>query len=112
MTCQDKSLLAPGFASTPVIPRYRQIIRKRAVLMLAIALAMMASLMVDVTCGSSGLPLSALWQALFQPENALWQALFGHTRYCLGYSFTLCPDGAAGRHGVRVSGRRNANHFK
>ncbi|MFP5959787.1 iron ABC transporter permease, partial [Salmonella sp. 741265047_PSA] len=56
MTCQDKSLLAPGFASTPVIPRYRQIIRKRAVLMLAIALAMMASLMVDVTCGSSGLP--------------------------------------------------------
>ncbi|EPV4553911.1 iron chelate uptake ABC transporter family permease subunit, partial [Salmonella enterica subsp. enterica serovar Chester] len=69
MTCQDKSLLAPGFASTPVIPRYRQIIRKRAVLMLAIALAMMASLMVDVTCGSSGLPLSALWQALFQPEK-------------------------------------------
>ncbi len=37
--------------------------------MLAIALAMMASLMVDVTCGSSGLPLSALWQALFQPEK-------------------------------------------
>ncbi|HFG4958602.1 TPA: FecCD family ABC transporter permease [Salmonella enterica subsp. enterica serovar Stanley] len=69
MTCQDKSLLAPGLASTPVIPRYRQIIRKRAVLMLAIALAMMASLMVDVTCGSSGLPLSALWQALFQPEK-------------------------------------------
>lgn len=69
MTCQDKSLLAPGFASTPVIPRYRQLIRKRAVLMLAIALAMMASLMVDVTCGSSGLPLSALWQALFQPEK-------------------------------------------
>ncbi|AUX98609.1 ABC transporter ATP-binding protein [Salmonella enterica] len=60
MTCQDKSLLAPALASTPVIPRYRQIIRKRAVLMLAIALAMMASLMVDVTCGSSGLPLSAL----------------------------------------------------
>ncbi|ELT1290707.1 iron ABC transporter permease [Salmonella enterica] len=69
MTCQDKSLLAPALASTPVIPRYRQIIRKRAVLMLAIALAMMASLMVDVTCGSSGLPLSALWQALFQPEK-------------------------------------------
>lgn len=69
MTCQDKSLLAPALASTPVIPRYRQIIRKRAVLMLVIALAMMASLMVDVTCGSSGLPLSALWQALFQPEK-------------------------------------------
>lgn len=69
MTCQDKSLLAPALASTPVIPRYRQLIRKRAVLMLAIALAMMASLMVDVTCGSSGLPLSALWQALFQPEK-------------------------------------------
>lgn len=69
MTCQDKSLLAPALASTPVIPRYRQIIRKRAVLMLAIALAMMTSLMVDVTCGSSGLPLSALWQALFQPEK-------------------------------------------
>lgn len=69
MTCQDKSLLAPTLASTPIIPRYRQIIRKRAVLMLAIALAMMASLMVDVTCGSSGLPLSALWQALFQPEK-------------------------------------------
>lgn len=37
--------------------------------MLAIALAMMTSLMVDVTCGSSGLPFSALWQALFQPEK-------------------------------------------
>ncbi len=99
MTCQDKSLLAPALASTPVIPRYRQLIRKRAVLMLAIALAMMASLMVDVTCGSSGLPLSALWQALFQPEK-----VNAGIRYCLGYSFTLCPDGAAGRHGVRLAG--------
>ncbi|EBS7634668.1 hypothetical protein CDR68_12850 [Salmonella enterica] len=36
MTCQDKSLLAPGLASTSVISRYRQIIRKRAVLMFAV----------------------------------------------------------------------------
>ncbi|AID27018.1 hypothetical protein N643_03310 [Salmonella bongori serovar 48:z41:-- str. RKS3044] len=37
--------------------------------MLAIALAMMVSLIVDLIFGSSGLSLSALWQALFQPEK-------------------------------------------
>lgn len=108
MTCQDKSLLAPGLASTPVIPRYRQIIRKRAVLMLAIALAMMASLMVDVTCGSSGLPLSALWQALFQPEkvNAGIHVIVWDIR--LPYALMALLVGMA----LGLAGGRNANHFK
>lgn len=33
--------------------------------MLAIALTIMVSLMVDLTCGSSDLPLSVLWQTFF-----------------------------------------------
>lgn len=101
MTCQDKSLLAPRLASAPVMPRYHQIMRKRGVLMLAIALAMMVLLIVHLIFGSSGLSLSALWQALFQPEKVsagihviVWDIRLPYTLMALLVGMALGLSGA------------------
>ncbi len=108
MTCLYQITFSPRSASTLVIPRYRQIIRKRAVPMLAIALAMMASLMVDVTCGSSLTAQCVVWRRAFPAGKGECKYA---ARYCLGYSLPYAPDGPTGGHGVRVSGRRNAKPF-
>ncbi len=72
--------------------------------MLAIALAMMVT---DGGCNlSSGLPLSALCRPF--PAGKVNAAY----RYCLGYSFTLCPDGAAAGMALAGVGAEMQNHFK
>ncbi len=50
--------------------RYRLVLRHRYWLMLALALAILASLLLDFTLGPAGLPLNALWQTLIDPAQA------------------------------------------
>ncbi len=76
--------------------------RKRAVLMLAIALAMMASLMVDVTCGSSGLPLSACGRRFPAGKGECEHVIVWDIR------LPMLMASQVGAWHVGVSGRRNA----
>jgi iron complex transport system permease protein len=56
--------------SAAIMGRYQLVLRHRYLLMLALVLAILASLLLDFTLGPSGLPLSTLWQTLIDPANA------------------------------------------
>ncbi|WP_181421888.1 FecCD family ABC transporter permease [Klebsiella oxytoca] len=49
--------------------RYRLIVRKRLLLALGIALAIIVSLLLDFTFGPAGLSLTELWQSLLHPAS-------------------------------------------
>ncbi|MGL4859579.1 MAG: FecCD family ABC transporter permease, partial [Enterobacteriaceae bacterium] len=65
--------LSSSSASEPhtqeVMGRYRAILRLRFTLLAVIIVAILFSLVVDVTIGPSGMPLQQFWQALWQPDS-------------------------------------------
>ncbi len=59
-----------GTAEDSAITHYRHIIRHRLAVMAVLAVAIVASLLLDFVLGPSGLPLDVLWQTLTDPANA------------------------------------------
>ncbi|ATO34170.1 iron ABC transporter permease [Dickeya dianthicola] len=57
-------------AENSAIIHYRHIIRHRLAVMAVLAVAIVASLLLDFVLGPSGLPLDVLWQTLTDPANA------------------------------------------
>ncbi|SQI39127.1 Probable ABC transporter permease protein HI_1471 [Leminorella richardii] len=49
--------------------RYRHILRKRLMVLLVVALAIIGSVVLDFIMGPSGLTIGELWQTLWQPET-------------------------------------------
>ncbi|WP_111739926.1 FecCD family ABC transporter permease [Leminorella richardii] len=52
-----------------VMGRYRHILRKRLMVLLVVALAIIGSVVLDFIMGPSGLTIGELWQTLWQPET-------------------------------------------
>nr|WP_312242699.1 iron ABC transporter permease [Pantoea sp.] len=51
------------------VARYRQLLRRRLLLLSALALAILASLLLDFTLGPAGLSFSTLWHTLIHPAS-------------------------------------------
>ncbi|ACT05971.1 transport system permease protein [Dickeya chrysanthemi Ech1591] len=66
----ESSISRVDTAENSAITHYRNIIRHRLALMAVLAVAIVASLLLDFVLGPSGLPLDVLWQTLTDPANA------------------------------------------
>lgn len=68
MRTTDATLLAENGLETDTMTRYRQVLRQRLMLIGVLALAILASVILDFTLGPAGLSLDTLWQTLTHPD--------------------------------------------
>lgn len=68
MRTTDATLLAENGLETDTMTRYRQVLRQRLMLIGVLALAILASVILDFTLGPAGLSLDILWQTLTHPD--------------------------------------------
>ncbi|WP_350260914.1 iron ABC transporter permease [Pantoea sp. BJ2] len=68
MRTTDATLLAENGLETDTMTRYRQVLRQRLMLIGVLALAILASVILDFTLGPAGLSLHTLWQTLTHPD--------------------------------------------
>lgn len=66
----ESSISRVSTAENSAIAHYKAVIRHRLVIMAVMAVAIVASLLLDFMLGPSGLPLDVLWQTLTDPANA------------------------------------------
>ncbi len=66
----ESSISRVSTAENSAIVHYNAVIRHRLVIMAVMAVAIVASLLLDFMLGPSGLPLDVLWQTLTDPANA------------------------------------------
>ncbi|ACZ77910.1 transport system permease protein [Dickeya parazeae Ech586] len=66
----ESSISRVSTAENSAIAHYNAVIRHRLVIMAVMAVAIVASLLLDFMLGPSGLPLDVLWQTLTDPANA------------------------------------------
>ncbi|RJT46739.1 FecCD family ABC transporter permease [Rahnella woolbedingensis] len=66
----EPALAVKGNAPDGVMGRYRNIVRRRLLIMLVLVLAIVVSLVIDFIMGPSGLSLGTLWKTLFNAAAA------------------------------------------
>lgn len=65
----ESSISRVNTAENSAITQYKAVIRHRLAIMAVMAVAIVASLLLDFMLGPSGLPLDVLWQTLTDPAN-------------------------------------------
>ncbi|WP_205952065.1 FecCD family ABC transporter permease [Pantoea stewartii] len=65
----ESSLIGAEAGHQPILKNYHQVLRRRLFWIVALLVAILASLVLDFTLGPAGLSLSTLWHTLLSPES-------------------------------------------